>query len=122
MLVIKKKPLKTEFSPHQVLRFIYHEKLPQSLIPSLFSVEDYVHCLVDSKGIEDKISRLDCAFDDNTKELFPCHLTPVQIHDGIKKGTLLQGSFQASRENFLEGQVNVEGFEKPVCIDYKKIL
>ncbi|XP_065222316.1 exosome complex exonuclease RRP44 [Planococcus citri] len=80
------------------------------------SIEDYVNCLHDSKGVEDKISKADCSFDDTSKELFPCHLTPVQIHDGIKSGKLLQGSFQASRDNFLEGQVNVESFEKPILV------
>lgn len=54
--------------------------------------------------------------------LFPTHLTPAQIHDAIKGGKLLQGSFQASRENFLEGQVNVEGYEKPVCENITNLL
>jgi exosome complex exonuclease DIS3/RRP44 len=46
--------------------------------------------------------------------LFPLHDTPSQIHEGIKSGKLLQGSFLASRENFLEGHVNVEGQDKMV--------
>lgn len=77
-------------------------------------VEDYVRCLDDSKGLEDKLCRQSQHFDEGSRQIFPCHLTPVQIHEGIKAKKLFQGSFQASRENFLEGQVNVESFEKPV--------
>lgn len=77
-------------------------------------VEDYVHCMEDSKNLEDKLARNEITFHEGSKEIFPCHMSPVEIHSGIKSGKLLQGSFQASRENFLEGQVNVEGFEKAV--------
>ncbi len=80
-------------------------------------MEDYIRCLNESKGLEDKLCKSESHFDESSREIFPCHLTPVQIHDGIKSGKLLQGSFQASRENFLEGQVNVEGFEKAVSCD-----
>lgn len=45
-------------------------------------------------------------------DLYPPHLPPQQIHDGIKNGKILQGSFVASRDNYLEGSVNVEGYEK----------
>uniref|UniRef100_A0A182KC56 Protein DIS3 homolog n=1 Tax=Anopheles christyi TaxID=43041 RepID=A0A182KC56_9DIPT len=48
--------------------------------------------------------------------LFPSHLTVLQIHDGIKNGKLMQGGFLASRENYLEGYVRVEGIEKAVLI------
>ncbi|XKL62471.1 hypothetical protein PGB90_002304 [Kerria lacca] len=80
------------------------------------SVEDYIYCLKDSKGIEDKLSKQEISYNEDSKEIFPCHLTPVQIHEGIKTGKLLHGSFQASKENFLEGQVNVEGYEKSILI------
>jgi len=53
--------------------------------------------------------------------LFPLHATPSQIHEGIKSGKLLQGSFLASRENFLEGQVSVEGQDKMVS-SYKTVV
>lgn len=46
--------------------------------------------------------------------LFPVHLTPEQVHLGIKSGKLLQGTFFASRDNFLEGSVNVDGLDKMV--------
>jgi len=44
----------------------------------------------------------------------PPHLTPAQIHQGIKSGKLMQGTFFASNDNFLEGNVFVEGQEKNV--------
>lgn len=89
---------------------------------NFFLVEDYVHCLHNSNGLEDKLCRKELTSVENTKEIYPCHLTPVQIHDGVKIGKLHQGSFLASRENFLEGHVNVEGFEKPVSFFYIRIL
>lgn len=74
---------------------------------------DYVKSLKDCPMLQDKLSSHN--FSAEGKEaLFPSHLTPAQIHDAIKAGRLHQGAFQASRENFLEGQVNVEGFSKPV--------
>uniref|UniRef100_A0A2M4CSQ7 Protein DIS3 homolog n=1 Tax=Anopheles darlingi TaxID=43151 RepID=A0A2M4CSQ7_ANODA len=63
----------------------------------------------------DKISQREGSGE--TKEpLFPSHLTASQIHQGIKNESLLQGAFLASRENYLEGYVRVEGIEKPVLI------
>jgi len=44
------------------------------------------------------------------------HLTPAEIHDGIKNGRFLRGSFLASRENFLEEFVNIDKFEESVII------
>lgn len=46
--------------------------------------------------------------------LYPAHLTPSQIHEGIRCGQLYQGTYHASRENFLEGNASVNGFEKSV--------
>lgn len=63
--------------------------------------------------LEDKLSSHSFSAEGKVA-LFPAHLTPAEIHSAIKAGKVHQGSFQASRENFLEGQVNVEGFEKPV--------
>ncbi|KAG4065176.1 hypothetical protein HA402_007573 [Bradysia odoriphaga] len=54
--------------------------------------------------------------------IYPPHLTPSQIHEGIKDGRLHQGSFVASRENYLEGSVNVEGYEKFILIQGRDAL
>jgi len=67
--------------------------------------------------LEDKLCRRNFEVEGQNKNpLFPLHLTPFQIQDGIKSGRLVQGTFLASRENYLEGSVNVEGMEKFVSI------
>lgn len=79
-------------------------------------MEEYVCSLENSGFLEDKLCKKHYEIDGGKGEpLFPSHLTPAQLHDGIKNGKLLQGTFLASRENFLEGSVNVEGMEKFVC-------
>lgn len=78
-----------------------------------FTVRDYVKSFKAYPGLEDKLSHQTFVLENNINEsLFPPHLTPQQIHDGIKAGNFLQGTYYASRENFLEGSVNVEGHEK----------
>ncbi len=37
--------------------------------------------------------------------MFPAHLPLSEIQRGLKSGRFLQGSFQASRENYLEANV-----------------
>lgn len=78
------------------------------------SVGDYVKSLTGTPHLQDKLCIKDFSSESNDRPIFPAHLTVVQIHEGIKNGRLYQGSFMASRENFLEGSVNVECFEKPV--------
>ncbi|XP_055551816.1 exosome complex exonuclease RRP44 [Wyeomyia smithii] len=79
------------------------------------SVADYVGSLTAHPELRDKVFSSE-KWQDESKIIFPSHLTVAQIHDGIKKGELLQGSFFASRDNFLEGNVRVESFEEPVLI------
>lgn len=78
------------------------------------TVGDYVRTLDKHPTLQDKLSHNDFSTNKSKEAIFPPHLTPNEIHDGIKSGKLLQGSFQASRENYLEGFVNVEGMEKSV--------
>ncbi|XP_054270094.1 exosome complex exonuclease RRP44 [Macrosteles quadrilineatus] len=85
------------------------------------TVGDYVRSLKDSPLLEDKLSAQHFSAE-GRDNLFPAHLTPAQIHDAIKAGKIHQGSFQASRENFLEGQVNVEGFNKPILVQGREGL
>lgn len=80
------------------------------------SMEDYITSLENSSFLLDKLCKRSYTMNIQGKELFPCHLTPVEVHDGISSGKLLQGTFLASRENFLEGNVNVEGREKPIFV------
>ncbi|XP_069698692.1 exosome complex exonuclease RRP44 [Periplaneta americana] len=83
------------------------------------TVTEYVKTVEDCPGLEDKLSQHNATFElesGGREPLFPPHLTPMQIHQGIKAGKLMQGSFLASRENFLEGQVNVEGQDKMILV------
>lgn len=80
------------------------------------SVGDYVKGLTDHPALQDKLCHKDYSIDSQKVAIFPPHLTPNEIHEGIKSGKYHQGSFLASRENYLEGFVNVEGIEKSVRI------
>lgn len=80
-------------------------------------MEEYITSLENAGFLVDKLCKKNYILEGGKGEpLFPCHLSPAQLHDGIKNGKLLQGSFSASRENYLEGNVNVEGMEKFVNI------
>lgn len=78
------------------------------------TVGDYVRGLNKFPTLQDKLALKGFCGQDNKAAIFPPHLTVTEIHDRIKCGQLLQGSFAASRENYLEGFVNVEGMEKSV--------
>ncbi|XP_078045962.1 exosome complex exonuclease RRP44-like protein Dis3 [Augochlora pura] len=90
-------------------------------IPVL-SMEDYVLSLENSSLLADKLCKRNYGVENNSKPFFPCHLTPVQLHDGIKSGKFLQGTFTVSRENFLEGYVKTEGREKSILIQGRSNL
>lgn len=45
----------------------------------------------------------------SSKVLFPEHLPLSRIQTGIKSGSFLQGTFRASRDNYLEATVFVQG-------------
>lgn len=78
------------------------------------SMSDYVRSCDKFPSLLEKLSQKNTEFGENKIDLFSPHFTPAQIHEGIRSGKLLQGSFVASRDNFLEGFVNVEGYEKTV--------
>lgn len=78
------------------------------------SIRDYVDSMTDHKMLSDKLSQKNMEYAGPRTEFFPQHLAPSEILEGIKSGKLKQGSFAASRENYLEGFVNVEGYELPV--------
>uniref|UniRef100_A0A1B6DID1 PIN domain-containing protein n=1 Tax=Clastoptera arizonana TaxID=38151 RepID=A0A1B6DID1_9HEMI len=100
---------------------VENRKHASTLVLNSCSAEDYVRSLKNAPMLEDKLSARNFSSEGKTA-LFPTHLTPVQIHEGIKAGKVLQGSFQASRENFLEGFVNVEGYEKPILVQGREGL
>lgn len=66
--------------------------------------------------MEDKLSRKEFHIDSNTKDVFPPHLSTVELLTGVKGGHLHQGTFKASRDNFLEGFVTVDPFTDSVSI------
>lgn len=78
------------------------------------TVGDYVRGLNKFPTLQDKLALKGFSGQDNKAAIFPPHLTVTEVYDGIKSGKLLQGSFAASRENYLEGFANVEGIEKSV--------
>lgn len=86
------------------------------------SMEDYIASLENASFLLDKLCKRSYSSDIQGPDLFPCHLTPVEVHNGISSGKLLQGTFLQSRENFLEGNVNVEGREKPIFVQGRSHL
>ena len=50
----------------------------------------------------------------NKRAVFPEHLPLSEIQKGLKSGKYLQGSFQTSRENYMEASVGVHDKEDRV--------
>lgn len=78
---------------------------------------NYIKNMENGQILEDKLSRKEFYIESTMKDIYPPHLTNVQLLNGVKEGKLYQGSFRASRDNFLEGFVNVESLEDQVCIE-----
>lgn len=83
---------------------------------TFFSVYGYVKNLENSQALEDKLSRKEYFMDSNTKDIYPPHLTNIELLHGVKEGKFYQGTFRASRDNFLEGFVNVDSLENQVSM------
>nr|CAD7439536.1 unnamed protein product [Timema bartmani] len=89
------------------------------------TIVEYVKSLKDSTTIVDKLNLANIQYEADwggREPLFPPHLTPTQIHEGIKSARLMQGTFLASRDNFLEGQVNIEGQDKFILVQGREGL
>ncbi|XP_050562222.1 exosome complex exonuclease RRP44 [Spodoptera frugiperda] len=80
------------------------------------SIKDYVENVTGFIGLLDKLSKNVAPEACSKDALYPAHLTPAQIHEGIRGGKLHQGTFRASRDNFLEGTAVINGFEKPILL------
>ncbi|XP_050525860.1 exosome complex exonuclease RRP44 [Daktulosphaira vitifoliae] len=90
-------------------------------IPTM-SLEEYIKGL-NNIILADKLSNRSCIVEETNKELiFPPHFTPAQIHQGIRSGSLMQGTYFASSDNFLEGSVFVEGQEKNILLQGRENL
>lgn len=84
---------------------------------SVFTVHEYVKSLEGCDELVDRLSTIDLDLvTDSNKDLYPEHLALSEIQRGLKCGHYLQGSFQASRENYLEASVNVHDSDEPVFI------
>ncbi|KAG7467108.1 hypothetical protein MATL_G00149770 [Megalops atlanticus] len=76
-----------------------------------YKCEEYIKSLIANPELVD---RLALTSDDQneittSKLLFPEHLPLSRIQAGIKSGSFLQGTFRASRDNYLEATVFVHG-------------
>lgn len=80
------------------------------------SIKDYIENVSGFVGLVDKLSKNVMPETCSKDALYPAHLTPSQIHEGIRCGQLYQGTYHASRENFLEGNASVNGFEKSILL------
>ncbi|XP_017777502.1 PREDICTED: exosome complex exonuclease RRP44 [Nicrophorus vespilloides] len=80
------------------------------------TITDYVKNLENSKHLQDKLARKDFHTVVDSDDFYPPHLPTVDIIQGIKDGSLHQGTFRASTSNFLEASVNVDEFEEPVIV------
>ncbi|KAG1452873.1 hypothetical protein G6F56_007710 [Rhizopus delemar] len=80
------------------------------------SVAKYVESIKDVPELVDMVSAPKAAAEDSI--IYEEHLTPAHIKNGIKKGTLIQSSFNVSQHNVLEATVvgEVEGETKTIFI------
>lgn len=95
------------------------EKAAEEGIPA-FTCEEYVKSLTANPEL---IDRLACLSDEmneieSGKIIFSEHLPLSKLQQGIKSGSYLQGTFRASRENYLEATVWIHGDKE----DEKEIL
>ncbi|KAB1267768.1 Exosome complex exonuclease RRP44 [Camelus dromedarius] len=86
------------------------EKAIEEGIPA-FTCEEYIKSLTANPEL---IDRLACLSEEGNeiesgKIIFSEHLPLSKLQQGIKSGTYLQGTFRASRENYLEATVWVHG-------------
>uniref|UniRef100_A0A3P9M311 Exosome complex exonuclease RRP44 n=1 Tax=Oryzias latipes TaxID=8090 RepID=A0A3P9M311_ORYLA len=77
----------------------------------VYKFDEYVKNLTANPELVDRLalSKDDKAEIISSKVLFPEHLPLSKIQSGIKSGTFLQGTFKASRDNYLEATVFVQG-------------
>ncbi|XP_003963807.2 exosome complex exonuclease RRP44 [Takifugu rubripes] len=77
----------------------------------VFKCEEYIKSLIANPELVDRLALSSDDQNDITsnKVLFAEHLPLSVIQTGIKNGSLLQGTFRASRDNYLEATVFVHG-------------
>lgn len=76
----------------------------------VFKFEEYIRSLTANPELVDRLALISDERNEISKKvLFPEHLPLSKIQAGIKAGTFLQGTYRASRDNYLEGTVFVHG-------------
>ncbi|KAK7901150.1 hypothetical protein WMY93_017919 [Mugilogobius chulae] len=76
----------------------------------VFKCEEYIKSLIANPELVDRLALTNDEKNEISKKvLFPEHLPLSKVQAGIKAGTFLQGTFRASRDNYLEGTVFVHG-------------
>ncbi|XP_039995125.1 exosome complex exonuclease RRP44 isoform X1 [Xiphias gladius] len=77
----------------------------------VYKCEEYIKSLIANPELVDRLALSNCDKKEITssKVLFPEHLPLSRIQAGIKSGSFLQGTFRASRDNYLEATVFVQG-------------
>ncbi|XP_041971274.1 exosome complex exonuclease RRP44 [Aricia agestis] len=93
-----------------------NRKLAQEEGITCCSVKEYVENIKGFVGLADKLSKNVMPESCSKNALYPAHLTPSQIHNGIRNGTIYQATFHASRDNFLEGTASINQFDKPILL------
>ncbi|XP_041467167.1 exosome complex exonuclease RRP44-like [Lytechinus variegatus] len=93
-----------------------------------FTVNEYVKAMEGRPELMDRLAQIetkerqrkandsDITAPGGKNVLYPEHLSSCEINAGIKEGRYKKGTFKASRENFREGYVSVQGMEKMVFI------
>lgn len=76
-----------------------------------YTCEEYIKSLLANPELVDRLSYVSNEQNEveSSKVIFSEHLPLSKLQQGIKSGIYLQGTFRASRDNFLEGTVWVHG-------------
>ncbi|KAI7810659.1 putative exosome complex exonuclease RRP44 [Triplophysa rosa] len=82
----------------------------------VYKCDEYIKSLIGNPELVDRLALTSDDQNDITgsKLLFSEHLPLSRIQAGIKNGVLLQGTFHANRDNYLEGTVFIQQDEKYV--------
>uniref|UniRef100_A0A672GXR6 Exosome complex exonuclease RRP44 n=1 Tax=Salarias fasciatus TaxID=181472 RepID=A0A672GXR6_SALFA len=77
----------------------------------VYKCEEYIKSLIANPELVDRLALSNDEKNEITssKLLYPEHLPLSRIQAGIKSGSFLQGTFRASRDNYLEATVFVQG-------------
>ncbi|XP_019715873.1 exosome complex exonuclease RRP44-like [Hippocampus comes] len=80
----------------------------------VYKFEEYVKGLIANPELVDRLALSNDDKNDiaSSRVLFPEHLPLSRIQAGIKSGSFLQGTFKASRDNYLEAKVFIQKDEE----------